>query len=315
MRLLARLLVVVALVAAFGVAAPTDAAAPAGAASQVDADTLRARVGEAIEVARQSVAQPSAERMEALRAIIGLPASVTRGSWSIDVAADPVLEALDGTTAADFERATARLQVLERALDEALAREVPDPARIDAALAGAFRGIPQAQPGLWDQALLFVGSLIGSILARASTTLGSVGGLIAIFVVLAVAVAVLLFLGRQLRLVPDRRLPLGNDIRRAAPTDWMAKADEALHAGDVREAVRLMYLALVATLAQRGWLADAPALTAGEARAAVERHRPAVSPAIGAATERYERVIYGETAVDPLDVDALRDAVMLAGGR
>ena len=111
------------------------------------------------------------------------------------------------------------------------------------------------------------------------------------------------------RLVPDRVSSAGRaDRGGSGPVDWAARAEEALRAGDLHEAVRTMYLALLATLAGRGIVADAPALTAGEARFAVQRRRPALFPAIARATDAYERVIYGGAVPDERDVEHLRDA-------
>ena len=111
------------------------------------------------------------------------------------------------------------------------------------------------------------------------------------------------------RLVPDRAASSGAQGRRHdRSVDWAARADEALRAGDLHEAVRASYLALLAVLAGRGIVANAPALTAGEARFAVRRARPGLFPAIARATESYERVIYGGETPDRADVDHLREA-------
>jgi hypothetical protein len=72
--------------------------------------------------------------------------------------------------------------------------------------------------------------------------------------------------------------------------------------------VRAFYVALLVALAARGVVADAPALTAGEARVAVRRVRPELFPTIAQATDTYERVVYGGDTPDAGDIQHLRDA-------
>ena len=217
------------------------------------------------------------------------------------------------TSDAHFERAADRLAALGDALEEAVTRARPDPADVARALDGAYRGIAQPRPDLAGLVLQWVGEAIGWILQRISRALGAASTPVAWLVVLLAVVAVAVLVWRRGRLVPDRVLSSDAGTRRGTgPVDWSRLADEAIRAGDLREAVRALYLALLASLAGRGLLADAPTLTAGEARSAVSRARPALFPAVARATESYERVMYGGAPPDQGDLDHLRQAAALA---
>jgi hypothetical protein len=279
---------------------------------RIGADELVERLRRALAVADLDGARPSADRMEQVREALGLPVEVVIGDWVVEVQPDPTLEGLSGQRAADFDSAADRLRVLEESLDQALAREVPEPAGVAAALDEAYRSVIPARPDVPAMILRAVGEAIGAILYRLANIVGGAGGVLAWVVVLAIAVGGALLLWRA-RLVPDRALPMGGGQRRAVgPADWTMRADEAISAGDLREAVRALYLALLAGLAGRGLVADVPALTAGEARAAVRRTRPTLLPLVARATESYERVVYGGDAPEERDLEQLREAATLA---
>ena len=268
---------------------------------------MAARLDRALALADESAADPSTDRMEQIRDTVGLPAEVVVGEWTVLVPRDPILEALSGRSAGDFERAANRLRASQRAVADAQARAVPGREAVAEALDRAYRGVLQSSPSLVDRILRSAAELIAAVVYRLATAVGSVS-ILAWGVLLALVVAVL-FLLRRARLVPDRLRPLPDGRRASAErVDWARRADDALRAGDLREAVRARYLSLVATLAGRGLLADAPALTAGEARAAVRRARPTIYPDIARATETYERVVYGGASPDEHAVQELREA-------
>lgn len=277
------------------------------AQTPVSAEEFAARVERAAELTDLGDSEPSTARMEQVRETLGLPAEIEVGSWVVLVPQDPYLEALSGDSAADFERAGNRLRASQRALEEALAREVPEQRRVEEALDRAYSGVAQVEPSLLDRIFRPVAEIIGAVLYRLVNFVGPSSILVwAVLLGLAVAAVVLL---RRARLVPDRvrRVPAGPRAAEAA-VDWSRRAEEALGAGDLREAVRAFYLALLSTLAAGGLLADAPALTAGEARAAVRRARPTMYPAIAQATDSYERVVYGGAIPDEADIQGLREA-------
>lgn len=277
------------------------------AQTPVSAEEFAARLERAADLTDLGAREPSPARMAQVREALGLPAEVEVGSWVVLVPEDPFLEALSGETAADFERAGSRLRASRRALEEALARPVPAQGDVRQALDRAYSGVVHVEPSVLDRILRPVVELVGAVLHRLLNFVGPTSILVwAVVLGLVVAAVVLLW---RARLVPDRvrRVPAGP---RAAETavDWSRRGEEALKAGDLREAVRAFYLALLATLAGGGLLADAPALTAGEARAAVRRARPAMYPAVARATDSYERVVYGGAIPDEADIRHLRDA-------
>jgi uncharacterized protein DUF4129 len=297
------------------VAVALSAGGVALAQEHVDAGAFRARLRQAAELARQGIADPSSARMDEVRAAIGLPLEVELGGWTAVVDTDPLLAGLVGDDAAEFERTALRIAALERSLDDALARDAPDPAGVAAALDEAFRGVVPPRPNPAEIILRALGEVLEAILYRIGAALGAAGTPLAWLIVVAVVAGAAFVVLRQTRFLPDRALPAGAAGTVTASVDWMRVADDAVRAGDLREAVRALYRALLVSLGGGGVLADAPALTAGEARSAVRRNRPALFPEVARATEAYERVIYG--GADPVDDDlsSLRRAAIEARRR
>src|SRR5205807_9480694 len=116
-------------------------------------------------------------------------------------------------------------------------------------------------------------------------------------------------LGRPLvGMVADRALAARAEPRRRTVPEWRTLADAALARGDIREAVRALYAALLALLSARGIIPDVPSLTAGECRRAVSVARPALAPIVTRATTAFERVSYGAGPGSAPDVGELRKA-------
>jgi hypothetical protein len=303
----ARLLALgLALVGTIGVAGLT-AAQPL-----VHAEVVLARLARAMTLAEQGMQQPLPDRMQEVRDALGLPVEVEVAGSRLVLEPDPILERLSGDAAADFERAATRLRVLEDALQGALQREAPRPEQVAEALNRAYQGIAPGAGGPIDAILRTFADVVGWLLNRLSTLVsGAGGGLLWVVIIVIGAAAVLLLRGA--RLVPERVLP-GAASRRSGPehVNWIARADEAMRIGDLREAVRALYLALLGSLTGRGIVADAPALTVGEARAAVLRSRPGLFPIVERATQSNERVVYGGAQPDMRDVEQLREAAALA---
>lgn len=287
-------------------------AGPSAAQDELTPEELAARLDGARELAQRGVGDPSPERMAAVRAELGLPVHVLVGGVNIEIADDPVA-GLRGATSDDFERASERLAAVATSLEEAVTRPALDRSAVAGALEDAFRGIAQPRPDPSEVILRWIGEAIGWVLHRIQQAISAAGSLLPWLVVLLAAGAVAVLIWRRATLVPDRVVRSGAGARGAATAvDWSGRADDAIRAGDLREAVRALYLALLESLARRGLLADAPALTAGEARSAVSRSRPALFPAVARATESYERVVYGGAPPDRDDVELLRRADALA---
>jgi hypothetical protein len=278
------------------------------AQTEISPEELLDRLARAQALARLEGDGPSPERMDEVRATLGLPVELVIGDGAIDVPPDPILEGLSGSDATHFEEAADRLSALERSLTDALAREPASADEIAQALDEAYRGVVPPRPDLLQEVLRIIGEVWEAVIQRFGSMISGAGNALAWIALLLIGAIVVLYLFRA-RLVPDRVSSVSLAARGASgPVDWAGRAEEALGAGDFHEAVRAMYLALLATLAGRGIVADAPALTAGEARFAVQRRRPALFPAIARATDAYERVIYGGAVPDERDVEQLRDA-------
>jgi hypothetical protein len=283
-------------------------ASPSVGQTQLTPGEFRGRLDRAAELARLGGTAPSAQRMADLRAALGLPIEIVIGDWSGEIRQDPILEGLSGESAVDFERAAQRLAALGEALDDALSRDQRPSAAIADALAGAYRGVVPPRPDPFTTVLQYFEDVIQAVLQRLGNVLANAGSALA-WVALIGIIVFAGWLVLRSRLVPDRVSSAGAQGRRATSSvDWAAQAEEALRAGDLQEAVRASYLALLAVLAGRGIVANAPALTAGEARFAVRRKRPALFPTIARATDAYERVIYGGVNPDRRDVEDLREA-------
>ena len=271
-------------------------------------DAFLERIDRAQALARLDGGAPSTERMASLRSSLGLPIEIVIDDWSTLIVPDPVLEDLAGTSTTDFELAELRLTALSRAVSDAVTRPHRQPGDLAAALDAAYRGVVPPRPDpltlifqTFDEALQAILQRLGDVVGRAGD---AVGWLILLGIVALAGVALL-----RSDLVPDRRARVssiaGSDVH---TVDWVARGEAAIRAGDLHEAVRAFYVALLVVLAARGIVADAPALTAGEARVAVRRVRPELFPAIAQATDTYERVVYGGVTPNAGDVQDLREA-------
>jgi len=287
-------------------------AGPLVAQTQISPDEFLDRLRRAQELARPGADAPSRERIDDVRAALGLPVEVVIGDRAIEIPPDPILEGLSGSEAADFDAADDRLSALERSLTDVLVQDARTPDQVARALDEAYRGVVAPQPDLLQEVLRIIGEVFEAVVQRIGNVIATAGNALAGIALVFIGAIVVLYLFRA-RLVPDHVSSAGSaDGGATGPVDWAARAEDALRAGDLREAVRALYLALLVTLAGRGIVAEAPALTAGEARFAVQRRRPALFPTIARATDAYERVIYGGAVPDERDIDQLREATAQA---
>lgn len=286
----------------------------AGAPPMVTLEELIGRLERAESAARAGLDQPSPARMGAVRQAVGLPL-VVEVEPPVVLAEDALLAGLRGDRPSDFREAIGRLAAYRRAAEAAAATELPDPAETRAALDRAFRGSIPGGPSAMDRIREALGNLLVSAIYGLVRFSGP-GRILAWVIVAALGAGALIFLVR-LRPVPERSLPrpggLPDEARSAR--DWKRLAEEALARGDLPEAVRAFYHVLLATLAAQGIVTDAPALTAGECRAAVASARPGLFPAVDQATRTFERVAYGGAWPGPPDIEALRHAERKARSR
>jgi uncharacterized protein DUF4129 len=239
---------------------------------------------------------------------LGLPLDVlTPGGGSVEVTEQTLIGST--RTYLSLEQTTARVGAALSAARAAASTEGPDLAGLRSALAKAYQGQTPSQPSLAERIFVDIGQVIGWIFDH---TLGAVarsglGEAIAWLLVAGVLVAVWLFVRRvQSAAVHEASVTLtGISVPRI---DWRREADRALAAGDLVEAVRALYHLMLAALAARGVVHDAPSLTAGECRRAVGIQRPALSPAVDAATATFERVVFGKVPPGDADIEVLRAA-------
>lgn len=126
-------------------------------------------------------------------------------------------------------------------------------------------------------------------------------GLVALAVLVALVVAVRVARRIQRGGVAEAG-PRAVVVTRRAPATWLADARAAQAAGDLAEAVRCGYRAVVATLAAQGSLEEVPGRTVGEYRAQVRAASPARTGAFTRASEVFERVWYARRPATPDDV-------------
>lgn len=94
--------------------------------------------------------------------------------------------------------------------------------------------------------------------------------------------------------------------------DWHADADAARARGDLREALRCRYGALVATLLAGGVLEDVPGRTVRELDREIARAVPAIADDVVDAGRAFEAAIYGRLEVDDLALQVVTRAAARA---
>ena len=174
-----------------------------------------------------------------------------------------------------------------------------------------------AQPGLagqvWDWLLAQLARLLSLV---GSSDPGQLLLSLVLFAIIAgLAAAAVVFVRRIRRSGAPAREGVTAPVGRS-PAQWRDAARAAEVDGDLREAVRCAYRALVADFAARGWLEEVPGRTAGQYLAAVEADVPAAAPAFARVTRLFERAWYGRAGVAPADLRRLEhdaDAALAAG--
>ena len=290
-------------------------AAPAGAqlAPVVSPEELLDRLEAAAELADEGAADPSPDRMRQVEEAMGLPTVVRIEGVDLVVPPDPVVASLSGARAEDFRRAADRLGALRDSLERATSAAPVDADDVESALTDAYRGVLQVDPGIIERIRRAIGELIQSLLARLFSFQGA--GTIVAWAVLVGLGILAVWLIRRLRLVPETSMEVAGGGTGAPRVDWIARAEDAVRAGDLHLAVHAFYRGLLGALSGRGMLIDAPGLTAGECRSTVRAVRPELFDAVADATGAFEQIAYGGAVPEPGDVDTLRRAVALARSR
>lgn len=99
---------------------------------------------------------------------------------------------------------------------------------------------------------------------------------------------------------------VGRERRSAA--EWDARSREAERRGDLREAIRSAYRAVLMRYAEAGRIDEVPGRTVGEYRADVARAAPEGAPAFSAASDVVEAVLYAGREPSPDDLAVVRRA-------
>lgn len=282
------------------------AASSSASAGSTGADYLD-RLERARALAEQGIGDPRPETMDAVRETAAPPTDLAVPGGVVRLGPDPFLASLVGDESEDFRRAEQHLLAMAEAVRRA--EEVPalDPAAVRLALSRSYVGISGSGPlqRLIAEATAILVGLLGALLDPLTHV--GFGSVLAWGVVLGVAVAVVAILRRLgVGVVPERataRAPAFEQV------DWQAVADEAVRRGDLREATRAFYHALVAALASRGIVAGDLSTTAGECRAAVARSLPGLYPSVVEATSVFERVAYGGSAPVRTEIEPMLRAI------
>jgi hypothetical protein len=305
-RLLGAAAVAGAAVLAFLMGFPTAGWAAPMAISGSD---FVARLDHARRLAEADTAAPAPPKMQAVRVALGLPLDVDLAGGTVHIPADSVLDGLRGTTTEDFRNADDHLAAMEDGARAALSAKPPDAARMAAALREALRGI-RTQPSLFERVRHDIWVFVVSLWQRITRAVDRVPlphGLLVIAAAGILAVVVVVLIRRLGYVVPERR-SAGDGPGRQGKTDWDRLAREAMARGDLVEAVRARYGALLAALAGRGIVPDTPSLTAGECRRAVAGGLPGAYPVVARATTIFESVMYGRAEATASGVDTLAAA-------
>jgi Domain of unknown function (DUF4129) len=290
-------------------------AARAGAQPRpaISPEELLHRLEAAAVLAEDGVADPSPARMRQVEEAMSFPTVVRIEGADMAVPTDPVMASLTGSSADDFRRAADRLGGLRESLERATSTAPVDADVVESALTDAYRGVLQVDPGIIERIRRAIGELIQSLLARLFSFHGA--GTIVAWAVLVGLGILAVWLIRRLRLVPETSMEVAGGGTGTPRVDWIARAEDAVRAGDLHLAVHAFYRGLLGALSGRGLLIDAPGLTAGECRSTVRAVRPELFDAVADATGAFEQIAYGGAVPEPGDVETLRRAVALARSR
>jgi hypothetical protein len=208
-----------------------------------------------------------------------------------------------------LETVTARMSGALASARDVETATPPDAAALASALDQAYLGQTPVGPSLAQRVLLDIAQALGWLFDHTVGAMAGsgIGAVIAWLLLVGLLVLAGIFVRRVRGVtVSEGRLRLPATF--VSEMDWRRAADAAIAAGDIAEAVRALYHLLLATLAARGVVHDAPSLTAGECRRAVRRQRPALAPAVDAATLSFERVVFGKVPAVHRDVEILQAA-------
>lgn len=104
------------------------------------------------------------------------------------------------------------------------------------------------------------------------------------------------------------RAPVAVDLERCSAAEWDARSREAERRGDLREAVRTAYRAVLSGLAEAGLVEEVEGRTVGEYRAQVAVADPARAERFARASDVVEAVLYADRPATGDDLDVVRQS-------
>jgi hypothetical protein len=163
-----------------------------------------------------------------------------------------------------------------------------------------------AQPSWLQQAYAWVmDRVLGFVSLLASGAPGQIASAVAFVVVVATVVVLAALYLRRIRRSGGRHAVAHDRTPVRTAVQWRELADDAQGDGDLREAVRCHYRALVADFAAAGWLEEIPGRTSGQYLAAVRHDLPAAADDFAEATTLFDRVWYGHLTPSAADVERI----------
>ncbi|SFB51258.1 protein of unknown function [Amycolatopsis marina] len=166
----------------------------------------------------------------------------------------------------------------------------------------------EARPSWFDRLVKWVLDRVGELIDGMVGLVpgGPVGLVVLALVLVAVAVAIRLRVGKLGRARRSGGAPMfEGDVRSAA--DHRAGAERAMAAGDIGEAVRERFRALVRGLEERGVLDERSGRTADEAAVDAGHALPAAADRLRGAAMLFDDVHYGGRTVDSAAYQWLAD--------
>lgn len=167
-----------------------------------------------------------------------------------------------------------------------------------------------AEPQFREPSESFVQRAIGWLLEQVARIVGQLsgGGRDAVFAWLLLILSAMVIVAVIVKLRQSRgpRPPAADtegEVLGRSRDEWRAEAARYRAAGSWREAVRALHRAVVADLAQAGFVEEIPGRTAGEYLVEARLNLPEVGEPLAEVTRLFERAWYGPTPVTVADLD------------
>ncbi len=280
------------------------------AQASISFDEYHRAVAQALALTQQASALPSSERATLLNRAANELESIrlaqTPSGANAAIDNSELLTLLRDANKTEIARA--RLAALEDALAQPLAN-------VSANDLSTLRDILSRPPftateNWYDAILRALQEFLDRLFQNTAQGVFDARDILVVLALLAVG-AVLVYFFRTLRrnLVDDQELPmplLENDAR--TPAEAFDNAERFIHAGDLRSAVRQLYLATLLLLDQRGRIKYDPTLTNREYLRQAARD-PRAAAALEPIVETFDRTWYGSKPISRQEFETYRRRV------